>query len=217
MNLKHMTVLLIAVLIYEVVLKLTHVLLPSLHEISLVASVTAGLRYVTGVILVAFIYLFYMAEKEYGGIRQVAGLIMIFVALNVILRLLVTRGTGDHASIRVVSQLAGLSISVLFFMLVVVYRRNVPLAQKPLRCAALLVAVTFGIGIGTSLVKSIEITRFAVHGEMTDHSPLFFNLMFVLFLVTHAAVIYFLYRYYQFKFGRSGPNNRLQATGLQPR
>jgi hypothetical protein len=208
MNLKNMTVALIAVLIYEAVLKLTHVLTPSLHEVASVAYATDALRLVTGLILIIFLYLFYREERAIAGVDRLMKPLLFCIVLSVLLRLPVLRGTLNIMFVRVLSQLIGLVISVLLFLLVLAYRSSVPAGREPLRQAATLVVVTFGIGIATALMKFAEITLFAVSGSMTVHSPMFFNLMFVVFLITHAAVIYFLYRYYQFEFGAPGQMDR---------
>jgi hypothetical protein len=101
MNLKNMTVALIAVLIYEAVLKLTHVLTPSLHEVAPVAYATDALRLVTGLILIIFLYLFYREERAIAGVDRLMKPLLFCIVLSVLLRLPVLRGTLNIMFVRV--------------------------------------------------------------------------------------------------------------------
>jgi hypothetical protein len=200
-NLKNMTLALIVTLSYEFILKLTHVFTPALHGISFVREITSILFHVIGVIIVIYIFFFYKEEKDIDErIGQILKLLILCVALSFFFRLPVIRESINNQVFRIVSHLIGLISSILLFALVVIYKKFVPSTEKQLDRAALIISITFGIGIVTSLIQLIEITQFAVSGEMTHHSHLFFNLVFILFLVTHASIINFLYRYYQFKF-----------------
>ena len=201
MNAKNMSLALIAVLVYEVLLKLTHILTPSLHEISFVTDIIPILRIVTGIILVTFVYFFYREEKQSGGIGRLLKATLLCVALSVIIKLPILKGAVDVILLRVIGQYIGLIISVLLLLVIAVYKKTVPAEHNRLHQAAMFLSVTFAIAIVTSAVRCFEITRFAVSGEMTVHSPAFFFFMFILFLVTHAAAINFLCRYYQFKLG----------------
>jgi hypothetical protein len=201
MNLKNMTMVLIITLVYEVILKSAHTLTPSFFDIRQVTGVVTGLRYVTGVIVVVFIYLFYRAEGQPRLVGQGLRLLLLCVAVSLVLRLPVIDRGMSRLSVRVASQTIGLAISALLFVVIVAYRRSVAAAHLPLRRAASAVAVVFAIGIGASLAELVEIVRFAVSEQATGHSRAFFNLMFVWFLVTHASVIYFLFMYRQSKRG----------------
>jgi hypothetical protein len=200
MNLKNMTAAMIAALVYEVILKLTHVLTPSLHHISLMAGITTMLAYLTRAILVIFLYFFYQEEKDTDRmIRRLLIPVLACFALILVLRIPALRVMLAVTVTRVLGQSVGLVVSVLLLFVVLVYRKSVPGSQRRLRQAALFVSITFGIGVITSLARFVEITRFAASGEATEHSPAFFGVMLVVFLVTHVALIYFLYEYYRLK------------------
>ncbi|NIV15134.1 MAG: hypothetical protein GWN62_28940 [Aliifodinibius sp.] len=57
---------------------------------------------------------------------------------------------------------------------------------------ALIIALAY-----EALLKLTHIFQAAI---TCNFSPAFYNIMPILFFLTHAAIIYFLYRYYQVKF-----------------
>jgi hypothetical protein len=125
MNLKNMTMVLIITLVYEVILKSAHTLTPSFFDIRQVTGVVTGLRYVTGVIVVVFIYLFYRAEGQPRLVGQGLRLLLLCVAVSLVLRLPVIDRGMSRLSVRVASQTIGLAISALLFVVIVAYRRCV--------------------------------------------------------------------------------------------
>ena len=64
MNLKNMTIALIIALLYEILLKLSHILTPSLFNIPIVSGITSVLSFIVGVIIILFVFLFYTEERS---------------------------------------------------------------------------------------------------------------------------------------------------------
>jgi hypothetical protein len=106
----------------------------------------------------------------------------------------------DHKVVRLVGELVGFIKAIFLFVLLIFYKKGIPAGEKLLKQAADLAAVMFGIGIFKSLSSLVTFTYYILSGIETDFSPIFYHIMFIIFLFTQASVIYFLYHYYQFKF-----------------
>jgi hypothetical protein len=125
-------------------------------------------------------------------------LIACFV-LRVVMRLEVMGAALDHQKVRVAGDVVGVAISILLLVVIMLYRAEIPSGPKPLRRASAIVAVMFGIGVVKNLVSLGYLVRFDASGAMTEFPPAFYNMMFVLFLLTNGSVLYFLFRYYELK------------------
>jgi hypothetical protein len=59
MNLKNMTIALIIALVYEILLKLSYILIPSLFHISFASIITSAFFFIVSIVIILFIYFFY--------------------------------------------------------------------------------------------------------------------------------------------------------------
>lgn len=87
--------------------------------------------------------------------------------------------------------------AILFFILLILYKRKMPARAKSLLQATTLLTALFGIAILKSFYSLITFTRFILFGTIIQQPIMFYNILFVL---THLSIIYFLYCYYGYKF-----------------
>lgn len=200
MNLKNMTIILIIASAYEILLELSHLFIPSLFNISPVSNITSVLSFVVGVIIILFMFSFYREERTNKKVEMVLKILIGCIVLHFILRLPITRNMIDYKVVRLVGEIIGLINAILLFILLIFYKSGIPSAKKSIKQAAVFLTVMFGIGIIKSLYSLITFTRFVISGITVNFSPIFLNMMLILSLITHTSIIYFLYRYYEFKF-----------------
>jgi hypothetical protein len=122
------------------------------------------------------------------------------LVLHFIFRLPGTQKMIGFQVFRLIGEAIGFIQAILLFALVSVYKKTIPYGEDRIRQAAVFVIEMFGIGIAQSLYSFIYYIRYAVSGKMTDSSLTVLIVMLILFVLTHAAMINFLYHYYQFKF-----------------
>lgn len=197
MNIKNITVALIIALIYEILLKLSHILIPSLFNLSAVSGIAAALSFLAGIIIIVFMVAFYRAERANRKVTLLLKILIGCIILHFILRLQVTRNLFDYQTIRLGAEIIGFIKAVLLFGVLLVYQSEIPSTEKLFRQAAVIITVMFGIGILKSLYSLSCYARFVIAGIETQFAPMFYITVTILFFITHAAIIYFLYRYYQ--------------------
>lgn len=200
---RYTTVALIVALSYEILLKLGHSFVPSLFAASPVIRTTSILSLFVALVIILFLVSFYGTER---GNRKVGLLILILIGFMVVRslgKLPILRNAMDHRIFLLVREAFGFVQSVLLFMLTMLYARAIP-SGGSLRQAAVLMVAMFGINVIKNMMALVFYTRFFVTGIAMEFQPAFLNIMLVIFLVTHASIVYFLCRYYQFKLVR-GP------------
>ncbi len=200
MNLKNMTIALIVALGYEMLLKLSHIIKPSLFDTHLVSAVTSLLSFFVFVIIVLFLSLFYKNEQFNNEIAVVLKILIGCFALSFALRLAIIQNLIDYHQVRLLQESVGFIQAILLFIILIFYKSTFPSGERLLSNAALCLTVMFGIGIIKSLFSLIIFLRFVISGIAINLSPIFSGIMVIIFLITHISIIYFLYRYYQFKF-----------------
>lgn len=201
MNLKNMTMALIIALVYEMLLKLSHIVIPTLFNVRPVSAITSLLSFFIFVIIVLFLLLFYKKERFSQEITVLIKVLIGCFVLSVALRLPIIQNLIDHHQVRLLQEIVGFVQAVLLFIFSIFYKSTIPSGERLMRNAALFITVMFGIGIIKSLYSLIIFSRFVISGISVNFSPIFNGTMVILFLITHGSLIYFLYRYYQFKFG----------------
>jgi hypothetical protein len=199
MNIRSMTFALIVAVAYTILLKLGHVLAPSLFEVSAVGVAKAVMSVAVGVVIILFLVAFHNEEKAKGRLATALKVLIACFVLRVVMRLEVMGAALDHQKVRVAGDVVGVAISILLLVVIMLYRAEIPSGPKPLRRASAIVAVMFGIGVVKNLVSLGYLVRFDASGAMTEFPPAFYNMMFVLFLLTNGSVLYFLFRYYELK------------------
>jgi hypothetical protein len=200
MNLKNITIAMMISIGYEIVINLSHLFIPSLFNISSVHGITRMLSLIVGVVIILFLFLFYTEEKANTKLGTVLKIVLGCIVLHLILRLPAIRAIMGFKTIRMTEEVIGFVNAVLLFALLIIYKQGIPAGKKPIKQAADFVTVMLSIGIIKSLSSLITFTRFVLFGTEVVFPPAFLNVMFILFLITHVSIIYFLYRYYQFKF-----------------
>lgn len=200
MNLRNLTIGLIGALVYEIVLKTGHLLVPSIFTVSFVSGVASMLFFMVSIIIILFMFSFYNEERSNKKVEMVLKILLGCMVLQFILRRLITQKIIDSQVIPLIGEIIGFFAAALFFVLMIFYKRTIPSHEKFLHQATTFVAIMFGIGIIKSFYALIQSTRFFISGMMVEYPSSFYHLMFIVFLLNHASIIYFLYCYYRRKF-----------------
>jgi hypothetical protein len=204
MNIRNATISLIAVFVYEILLKAGLLALPSLLTIPAVIGIKTVLLLVSGIIIILFLYNFYREENDIPSIATLVKLLLCCMFLKLLVRLPVIKVMTSIPVNRLAGGVLGLAAAILVFIVLIVYKRHIPSQEKLLAQATVFAAIMSGIGIVKSVSSLVLYVYYAFSGTVIDYvSPLFNGFMVILFVLSHASMIYFLYRYYQFKSGMS--------------
>jgi hypothetical protein len=194
---KNITVALMIALAYEMALKMCLKLWPQLFNQPIIVGVRLLLLFIIGLIIMLFFSYFYKEEKLDKSLVRILIILLITLFVRFLFRLPITQRMSE---IRLIQEILDFMKAVLLFALITVYWQTMPFVLKKMKQAAMLLAIMLGIGIIKSGYSLITFARFSVSGIETTFSPLFYQGIFIVFLITHGAEIYFLYCYYQFKF-----------------
>lgn len=200
MNLKNLTIALTSALFYEIIFKLSRNFASFIFEIPLVSSFTKLLSFVVGLVIILFLFYFNQEEKDGGTIELILKVIIGLFILHFIVRHLLPFRITDFKTFRYFREILGFVQAILFFILLIIYKRKIPARAKSLVQATTLLTVLFGITILKSFYALVTFTRFILFGTIIQHPIAFYNILFVLFVLTHLSIIYFLYCYYGYKF-----------------
>ncbi|MEJ2505971.1 MAG: hypothetical protein P8Y81_06890, partial [Ignavibacteriaceae bacterium] len=130
MNLKNMIIALIIALLYEILLKLSYILTPSMFNIPIVSGITSVLSFIVGVIIILFVFMFYIEERSNQQLEMVLKILIGCIVLHFILRLPITRNMIDYKLVRLSGQIIGLIQAILYFVLLIFYKREIPSGEK---------------------------------------------------------------------------------------
>ncbi len=202
MNEKNMTLLMIIALSYEIALKLVIVFMPTIVHSQIFAVVTKLLSLFVGIVIILFMFFFYNKEKSNKRIQTVLKILIACIILSFILRLPVTRNIFGYSDALFVGEIVGLIQALLLLVLIILYKKTIPSQEKALKQTAVFVAIMFSVGVIKSGYVLINYSVFITTGVTADASPIWFKISFVLFLLTHISIIYFLCRYYRYQNNR---------------
>jgi hypothetical protein len=201
MNLKNVTIALIAALAYEILLKVCIKFIPSFIYSPAISTISSILFYVVSIIILMFFIYFYQEERSDKKIESSIKLLLICFIVHIFLLWPTIRIPIGSEIIRLMQELLNLVKALLLFRLIMIYKKNVLPGDTPFEQAAFFVTIMFGIGIIKSTLSLFDYTRYLIVGEMIDYPPVFYTIIFIVFLLTHLSMINFLYRYCQFKSG----------------
>ncbi len=190
MKLDRLIGLVIVAIVYTILLKLSHILVPGLYEEPVIAGFARVLSLVAAIVVVLFLVAFHRAERSNRSLAPVLRVLMAGIALRAVLRLL-----GGHEVAHLVVQGLAVVNASLLLAAIVLYGRSVPAAETALRWAAALVTVMLAIGVVASVAQLVYAVRFVGTGEETRFGPGLYAAMLVVFLATQGAIIHFLWRY----------------------
>jgi hypothetical protein len=199
LNLKNMTIALIIALSYEILLKLSRQFIPLLFHNAPVINITQVLSLLTGIIIILFIILFYKQEGTDKKVKLVLKILIGLLILHFILKLPQAGNLINYKTARLAREIIGFIQAVLLFLLLIFYQSEISPGEKLFKQVAIFLTVIFGITIFRNLFSLIFYTYFIISGISVTFSPLFYQVMFFLFLITQVTIIWFLYGYYQFR------------------
>ena len=199
LNLKNMTIALIIALCYEILLKLSRQFIPFLFNHAPVMNITQVLSFLTGIIIILFMILFYQQEGTDRKVKWVLQVLIGLLILHFILRLPFIENLINFRAARLTGEIIGFIQAVFLFLLLIFYQNQIASREKSFKQAAVFLTVMFGIAIFRNLLSLIFYTHFIISGISITFSPLFYQVLFFLFLITQVTIIWFLYGYYQFR------------------
>jgi CDP-diglyceride synthetase len=193
------TIALMAALAYEMVLKFLHLISPSLFNVHAVSGVTSLLTFLVGCIIVLFLLSFYNEERSDRNVALILKILLAFFIVAILFRLPIVQNLMGFQTTRLFSEMIGSVVAICLFVLIIFYGKSISAEKNALKQAAVFLTVMLGIGMLKSIFSSVLYVQFVVSGAMTDPFASFYAAMTILFFITHASMIYFLYRYYQVK------------------
>lgn len=199
MHITKITVALIIALIFEIVKKIIHMVVPSIVNNPIISNSISLLSAVVMVIILVFLVAFYQEEKSTKNIQIVLQFLIGCFVLLFILKLPVISRIIQYRYSRISAEIISTAKSVLYFLFILLFRKEILLVDKRLLQACNFLSLMFGIGIIKSLYSLISYSQYMISGIEANFSSLFYSMMFSVFLFTHLSFIYFLYRYYQYK------------------
>jgi hypothetical protein len=195
----NMTIALVIALAYEIVLKLARMTIPSLLDAPPVSGITSVLSLVVGLVIILFLLSFHNEEGSNKNIALVLKIVIGCFVLHFLSRLPMMRNLLGYQALRFVDEIIGFVTAVVLLVLLVLYGRAIPAGERSMKQAAVFLTVMLAIGVLRNAVSLAAYARFVISGATTDFSQPFYTTMVILFFMTHASIIYFLYRYYQLK------------------
>jgi len=200
MFLKNMLLALMIALGYEMVLKAGRLLVPGWFNSPFMHSLTPLLSILVSLIILLFLISFYQEEKGYKPIGNMVKILIVLFVLNFIFKLAVVRDALGYQSARLTGEIFSLITVALMFSLLIFFIHRLPAENVLLKQATLFLLFMFGIGIIKNIFSMYVFGRFVLSGVTMEFSDWFYQMMMVIFFLTHLSLIYFLFRYYQFKF-----------------
>ncbi len=197
MSLRVTTIAIMIGLSYEILFKIVHLLVPSFVRIPIVTWITTLLSIVVGIIIFLFLLALYQEEKSHRNVKTVLILLLSCFILRFLIRLPWLREAFDYLVIRMSGEVLSFFQAGLLLVFAILFRKIIPDERQAMKRATEYVIIMFSFGLLASVYSLITYARFFIAGTVVTFSPLFLNMMFVLFLLTHGSMIYFLYRYYQ--------------------
>jgi hypothetical protein len=204
MNVQKIAAAMIIALAYEMLLKAVLLISPSLPVNPIVSKITSILSLAVAVTIVLFLVAFLAEERKSKMVVLVLKVLIGFMLLNFVLKLSAWSTMVGFEVTRLAHEAIGFGISVLLFLLVIGYRATITDGWHDMKRGTVLVAVMLAIGILRSAVSLAEYARFTDTGSTSDFPPVFYAVVALLFFVTRASMIYFLYCYYQMKSAKGG-------------
>jgi hypothetical protein len=195
------TLALLAALAYEMLLKISHLLVPLFPPP--VEALVAILSLAVAAVLIAFLIAFHQEERKNPRVALFTKLLLLCLLLRILLRLQGAGALMDFQSARLASVSIDLLQALVLFALLLSFRGEIPSQERALKAAGLLLTVLAGIGILRSFLAFLDFLRFVTSGAVVEPSRIFQAAVFVLFLLTHGSMIYFLYYYARWKFPRA--------------
>lgn len=196
MQARHITMALIIALAYEILYKISGLLLPSVQRGAVANSVTTAISFLIVGIIILFLLSFSRELKDNKAVRILSQLIIACFVLHLLLRMMRMVDASQLQTLRAIGYLISFIQSILLVALMGFYRRQIPSGAHSLLCATTVVTVMLAAGIAKSALEFIDYLRFALRGIMTEPSAAFCIGVFFLFLLSHGAMIYFLCCYY---------------------
>ena len=202
MTIRAITLAMIVVLAYEIVLKLSHFLFPQLLHNRIAIPIMGLLSLLAGIVIILFLILFLRTEGSRTALAwSIRALIGAYVLLF-ILRFALAGNLLDFKILRLLSEILEVLTAALMFIVLVLYRALIPSDRLALFQAANIAAFFLGIRTLFKLYSAIEFSRFVSSGEPGAYPSGFYLLVSGVYLLTHLSMIYFFFRYYQFKSAR---------------
>jgi len=197
MNPKNITIALIAALTYEILLKTMHLILPRSLTNFPPPVIGMAITLVIFCIIILFLFSFAQQAKNNSELRTTLYLLVVCLLLSAMFRLIRPGGGSGYQHLRLLGHIVGLLQSILLVAMMAFYQRQISSGSRALQNAAVLVIALFAAGVIKSALELVDYLRFVHRGIMTDYPPAFYMAIFILFLLTHAAMIGFLCCYYK--------------------
>lgn len=195
MNQRTLTVLFMASMVYEVLLKLSLMALPSMFDVPGVKMISFLLSFLFGIVVIAFGYSLFRQLKTIRPLGTVMKLILFTLGLSILFRIPQIRAGMDLAASRLTDYVLRLAISFLILVFFIMLYRNTGIHRRPLRNAIVISAVLLGVNTVLGFVRVGWFAYFMASGVDKEPTPLFLGMLMLLFLAIRAALINFAWQF----------------------
>ena len=199
MNIRNVTYALIAALIYETFFKLVYFLDPGIISSTFVSAVSKVLSFAVGIIVILFLYYFYKQEKSHKHLAVMMKALIIVFMLQYMMRLSGIQNLFSNSSIQLSRSILNVAQSLILFISLILLIKFLPAEPKKLKESAVVLSVFFGIGIAKNIYMLILYIRYLESGFMLQVDQTFHLIFFVIFLLFHLSLIWFLFTYMNYK------------------
>ncbi len=186
---------LIFALIWEMVYKLGHSAVPESMVPYPFLTITWIMTLLVSLIVLAFLVLFYRVERDNPALRKTLVALVAALVLRLGFRLALAAGTVSHGTQHLVGGIFTVLIAMLLLTAIVAFFTRLPATLPSLHKATLAVMVLYLLGLFRSVIELVMYARFLSSGAMYEPSGALWGVLVALFLATHLALIWFLYRY----------------------
>ncbi len=200
MNLKNMTIVFMLVIVYTMLNKLGHGIAPVLFESSGVASITKILTQLSKIVVFIFLILFFLDQAEKSPLKSWFKALIVCHLVTLLLNIPFVINVLGPIDSRFMRLGLGALVSILFLIVLIFYKKQLPVKETELVKATNVLTIVLAIEILKALWVLIEFGRYYFTGFMTEHSPGFYQGMLVYFLISQGVLFWFLYRFYLYRF-----------------
>ncbi|MEZ5360093.1 MAG: hypothetical protein R3F48_14850 [Candidatus Zixiibacteriota bacterium] len=212
MNIRHITVALIAVLAYDILMQFIMGLTPSIYAFMDSSHLITVLSFVSGIITLLFFLFFFWEERASNAVAALVSLLVLTGIISFFLQLTQLSVYFPFEYGLSIVYTSALIKMVLLFLVMRAFKASVDASESKLHRSAGILMILFALG---ALGRAYDLWEMYTYvyglGQWPTYSY-WHIVMFFLFIITHGVMIWFLLDYLAYKNARRD-NNASQAVG----
>lgn len=195
MNIRNATYALIAALIFDIIFKVIYFIDPSILSGTFISSITKIISFAVGIIVILFLYYFYNRSRSHKNLAVLIKVLIVVFVLQYLARLSAFQNFFHHSNLMFFRSVLNVIRAIILFATLVIFIKSLPEEPIKLKQSAVVLSILFGVGIAKNLYMLILYIKYLESGYMLQVNPAFQLAFFVLFLLFHVCVLWFLFTY----------------------